>query len=143
MKVAKTVSNELVALDSSELTQFQAYINDVKPAGIKVTASSLNADEFRPVLTIKYDPILDPVDVRAGVEDAIRAWLDAVPFDAKYTRLALEDAIQAVPGVVGIIITILTSYSGLVPYVWTQEHTALAGYMVYDDQNSTITLTPA
>lgn len=141
VKVAKTGVSGLEKLDVVELPQFEAYIDKMKLAGVSLIASSLNADELIIDVEIEYDPILDPVDVESNVVAAIEDYLNNLPFDARFERLAFEDAIQGVDGVGGIIINSLTGVSGAVPVVFTQNYIAQAGYMTYDDVSSTLTMT--
>jgi hypothetical protein len=140
VKVAKTVSNALAALTNTELTSFRAYMAQMKPAGIPVICSSQNADLFRVNMEITYDAILPSATVLANVKAAINAYLAALPFDAKFRRLAFEDALQAVPGVLGIAINSMTGVQGLTQTAITQDYIAAAGYMTYDDLNSSISL---
>lgn len=144
VKVAKTATGGgLEPLTSGELTQFSAYMKKMKLAGVQLIASSLNADKLVMNVTIKYDPILAEATVESNVLAAITNYLSNLPFDAQFERLRFEDAIQAVEGVDEIIITSLTGVSGAVPTAFTQSYVAQAGYMVYDDVNSTLTMTPA
>ena len=141
LKVAQGI-DPLTPLSAQDLTEFTAYINQVKPAGIKVIVSSLNADTLRVDMTIGYDPILDPTDVEQAVIDAINAYLKSLPFDGRFTRLAFEDAIQAVTGVKTISPTTLEGFQGAVVSLISQEYVAQAGYMTFDEVQSNITLQP-
>jgi len=98
LKVAQG-ADPLTPLAPSDLTEFTAYVNQIKPAGIKVVVSSLNADTLQVNMTIGYDPILNPGVVSLDVETAIEEYLKSLPFEGRFTRLAVEDAIQAVAGV--------------------------------------------
>lgn len=141
VKVAKMGAMELEPLTAGELTQFTAYMNQRKFAGVSLNVSSLNADQLQVVITIKYDPILDQSVVLSNVEAAINTYLQALPFDGVFRRLGFEDALQAVEGVIGVELTTLTGVQGLNTTVFTQTYLAQAGYMNYDQTNSTITMT--
>lgn len=141
IKVAKTNAGNLVPLTSPELTAFTAYMNQIKPAGIQLDCSSLNADTFVVEMTITYNPIRLQADVQSDVEDAIKAYLKALPFDARFRRLAFEDALQAVDGVEQIDIVSMEGYQGIVATLITQEYVSAAGYMTWDQVNSSITYT--
>lgn len=132
----------LSPLIPADLTEFTAYVNQIKPAGIKVVVSSLNADTLVVNMAITYDPILNPVTVKSNVEAAIAAYLAALPFDGRFKRLAFEDAIQLVDGVKTIQANTLEGYQGAVVTLINQEYVTQAGYMTYDAILSTITLTP-
>lgn len=142
VKVAKTILDAPGPLTAAELSAFTAYMQQRKVEGTTVECVSLAADALRVVLEVQYNPILVPATVQADVEAAISAYAENLDFDARFKRLALEDALQAVSGVKGITITTLQGVSGGVVETFTQEYTAKAGYMTYDGANSTITLTP-
>lgn len=141
LKVAQGV-DPLTPLVSQDLLEFTSYINQIKPAGIKVVVSSLNADTFRVQMTIEYDPILDPSDVSDNVEAAIEAYLKALPFDGRFKRLAFEDALQAVAGVKIIDIASMEGLQGAVVTLIDNEYVAQAGYMVFDNILSNINYVP-
>ena len=141
IKVAKTVTNVLVALDAGELTQFDAYMHDIKFAGVFLNISSLNADALLAIMEVVYDPILDPLIVQANVIAAINTYISNLPFDANLKRIALVDQIQEVEGIIDVIIASLQGKQGLTIYEIDREYTPQAGYMIFDEGNSTITMT--
>ncbi len=140
VKVAKGTAI-LVPLSSPELAAFTAYMNDVKPAGISLSIISLNADTLRLVMEIGYDAIRPLADVQVDLENAIINYLKGLPFDGKFRRLAFEDTLQAVPGILTISTTSMLGFQGLVQTTILQEYVAGAGYMTWDEANSTITYT--
>jgi len=139
VKCAKTDQAGLAPLSTVELSAFTAYMDDVKPAGIKLICSSLNADELVVNMVITYDPIRIQAEVETEVEAAIAAYLTELPFDAKFRRLAFEDALQQVEGVEQIKLLSLEGVQGVVVSLIDQEYIASAGYMTFDSVNSTIT----
>lgn len=132
----------LTPLAQADLTEFTAYVNQVKPAGIKVVVSSLNADTLQVNMNVGYDPILNPSVVSLNVEAAINSYLKNLPFDGRFTRLAFEDAIQSVAGVKTISLVTLEGLQGAVVTLIDQEYVAQAGYMAFDSLLSSITYTP-
>lgn len=141
VKVAKGTL-VLEPLDAIELAAYTAYINQYKMAGIKVNVVSLNADQLQLSMIIGYDAIRPVADVQADVEEAIKSYLNSLPFDGRFRRLAFEDAIQQVEGVDTITIIGMVGLQGLVPELITQVYTAGAGYMEWDAVGSTISYTP-
>lgn len=141
VKVAKEVSAAPGPLSVIELAQFSAYLDDIKPAGILLQAASLQGDELRIEIEIGYNPLFDPAIILTDIEATIIAYLADLPFDSVVARLTLEDRLQAVEGVQTITVQSLKGVSGLVIETWTQTYQTKAGYIIYDDQNSTITMT--
>lgn len=102
IKVAKEDNGNLVALDSSELTAFDGYINNIKDAGVFSSVVSQNADLLKLEADIYYNSIIPIADIRAATEQAIVNYLINFPFDGIFRRTALVDAIQAVQGVIDV-----------------------------------------
>ncbi len=140
VKVAKDDgSGGLEALTSPELSGFESYINKRKVAGVQLVASSFDADDLQLDCVIGYDPIIPLATVQASVEAAVEAYLQALPFDSVFKRLALEDALQGLDGVETIDITSMVGVQGAQTVIIDQEYAARAGYMTLDLGNSNIT----
>ncbi len=104
VKVAKNDS-PLLPLNTDELNALIGYLDKVGFVGIPIDTVSLNADRFRFEGEIFYSGEFVESTVKQNVIEAIENYLDNVSienFDGIVTREKVIDAIQAVPGVVGI-----------------------------------------
>lgn len=102
LKVAKDSGGSPTALDSSELTSFEAYIQRVKFAGIRIKCISADADKMKVFAEIFYSPIANPVLIQQQVESAINNYFISLPFNGVIHIEKLRDAIQLVTGVVDV-----------------------------------------
>ena len=100
-----------VALAADVLTAFESYLNQRKPAGVIVEVGSYAPDRVRVFADVQYIPqvinaageLVEDTTVRP-VDDAIRAYLRNIEYGGVLNKTALVDAIQAVPGVVDIML---------------------------------------
>ncbi|WP_443937104.1 baseplate J/gp47 family protein [Pedobacter sp. MW01-1-1] len=107
IKVAKQVNNEPVVLTSNELDGVVDYVNDIRPAGTRITVSSLAADLIKVRLNVYYNANLTLEIVQANVEAAITNYLANIQFDGIFYVNKLIDAIQTVPGVINDQVNVL------------------------------------
>ncbi len=111
VKVAKEVNNEFEALNESELTNLKTYLQEIKDAGVKLTVISLLPDKLKLDITIRYNPLLfdeNGVCLRTGeepVKEAIKSYLNKLPFNGKLSLMKLIDEVQKVEGVEDLKIT--------------------------------------
>ena len=100
-------------LSEEERSAFQGYLNAITFAGIRLTASTGEAVAIQVAAKIQVDAQLMNADGTAvgstdkPVEQAIKAYLRDLPFNGIIRKTALVDAIQAVPGVLDVLITSL------------------------------------
>jgi hypothetical protein len=156
LKAAKEpVADEPEALSGSERDALEEYCRMIQPAGPTVTVLSLNADRLRLTATCYYDPLLinpDGTLISDGstrpVDDAIRAYLKAIPFNGVMSITHLIDAVQAVAGVNDFTVQTAEYRPGAsVSYtVINRVHETVSGYMREEDApyafEDTITYTP-
>jgi hypothetical protein len=153
MKVAKLDAGALVPLSNPERIAFAAYMVQVKMAGSILNILTAVPDLLKVNMTVYYDPlvmngsgqlILDTAV--KPVEDAIRGYLAALPFNGMYRNTSLVDAVQAAEGVENPVLTLVQAKYGLLPYeTITVEYEASAGHMIIDPANdlpATITYLP-
>lgn len=107
VKVAKEASGELEPLSVGEISGVSAYFDDIKDAGVQLQVRSVNGDHLRVTVDVYYDAtILDENGARLDgaanepVQDAIKGFLRAAPFDGEFVKAHLVDAMQTVPGVI-------------------------------------------
>ena len=144
------VAGEEGALNTTQFNAFQTYINEIKDAGTDILLISDVADQFKVTLEIFYDPLVLNPDgslILTGarpVESALENHVKSLPFNAKLNVNALIDDLQAAPGVIDPSLTELQAKSAIASYAVVQrQYTPYAGHYAWDDNNSTITYTPA
>jgi hypothetical protein len=111
IKVAKLVNGLLEPLTAPELLAFKAYMSRIKDAGVRLEITSTVADYLKLNIRVKYNPLvltntgarIDGVSV-TPVADAIRNYLNNLPFNGVLSLQKLTDAIQVVDGVADLAI---------------------------------------
>jgi len=100
------------ALSAAELSAFDSYLRQCKPAGVLLQTDSFNPDQVRVSVTVQYNPqvinsdgqlIADPSIY--PVEDAINAYLAGIVYGGALNKTKLVDAIQAAGGVVDVVLS--------------------------------------
>lgn len=103
LKVAKAGPAPLTA---DEKAAFIAYLHEIKDAGVRIDVISEQGDYLKLDMVIYYDPLLinangeSKADGTRVVEQAIKDYIENIPFNGEFRKNELEDAIQAVDGVV-------------------------------------------
>lgn len=103
LKVAKAGPAPLTA---DEKAAFIAYLHEIKDAGVRIDVISEQGDYLKLDMVIYYDPLLINADGESKadgakvVEQAINEYIENIPFNGEFRKNELEDAIQAVDGVV-------------------------------------------
>ncbi|MCW3120700.1 MAG: hypothetical protein JWQ38_192 [Flavipsychrobacter sp.] len=140
IKVAKSNSGSLAKL-GTDLPAFQAYMTRIKDAGVRLQITSDDPDTLQLALGIYYDPlILDNTGARLDgtsatpVKDAIRSFLENLPFNGLFVLNYLIKALQSIEGVrIGEVVTAQAQY-GLLPYTNIPvEYLPDSGYMALDE----------
>ena len=141
VKVAKDDgSGGLTPLSPSELLAVDAFVGMIKDAGTVHTSLSLYADLLKLLGTIIYNPLLGLPAIQTAVTAAINAYLRNLPFNGKVNINSLMDAIQAVPGVVGVVLpTFDAADAGGLYSTYGYDYQTLAGYIVEDPANTFVT----
>jgi hypothetical protein len=107
IKAATTNGTDLSPLDqTTQLPALRAYIDRIADAGVDIEVDSKDAERLMLSLTIYYNPLilgangsrLDGTDPKP-VPNAIRAYLQNLPFNGLFVLAHLVDALQAVEGV--------------------------------------------
>ena len=103
LKVAKAGPAPLTA---DEKAAFVAYLHEIKDAGVRIDVISENGDYLKLQMVIYYNPLVINANGESKatgnkvVEDAIKNYIENIPFNGEFRKNELEDAIQAVDGVV-------------------------------------------
>lgn len=95
-----------VPLDAAEFAAFFDYMSDIKDAGVALLVRNVNPDRLKLIVDIYYDPtVISSNGARLDgqtatpVKDGVDGFLAAVPFDGRFVKSHLVDALQRVPGV--------------------------------------------
>lgn len=99
IKVAGEEGGRRCKLDDESEAQLAAYIAEIKDAGVRTALVNTDPDRFSCQVDIYYDPMIVAETVEAACREAIRTYIENLPFNGEYTNMALVDAIQTVEGV--------------------------------------------
>lgn len=151
IKIAKEDSGgELTPLISAEYDAFEAYINEVKDAGVNLEIVNSPADRLVIHADIYYDAlVLDASGNRVDgtgnnvVKSGIKSYLRQLPFDGVLVKSHLVDFLQNIEGVyVPEIRLMQASQSGASALQTVDiQYNPFSGFLAIDDQTSDLTLT--
>lgn len=133
LKIASGEVGSLAPVSADELTQFKAYINQIKDAGVKYNVINQAGDDFACKLVVYYNATLLESDMRTAILAAIEAYLQGLPFNGEYSNMALIDAIQTVEGVE--IADFKKATYGVDSVAINEKATPTAGYFTYTEAN--------
>ena len=139
LKIAGEESGRPKKLDASQKAAFEAYLHEYKDAGVRVDVTSEQGDYLRLSLDVYYNPLLltatgqSKSDGTYPVEDAIKNYIEQLPFNGEYRNNALVDAIQQTTGVVMVQLHSAAQSVDNVTYNPVAAFcTPFAGYFEYD-----------
>ncbi|MDP1812328.1 MAG: hypothetical protein Q8K66_13080 [Sediminibacterium sp.] len=146
IKVAKQVAGLPAQLSIDELTAFSFYVEKIKFSGVKINKDSLPADNLKLLIDIWYDPLVLKSDgsridglVVNPVKDAIKGYLNQLPFNGEYANTRLTDYLQKVDGVGLPVIKSAQAKYGLLAFAGIDEkYIPDAGYLTIADADLTI-----
>ncbi|HYH14170.1 MAG TPA: hypothetical protein VD794_03055 [Flavisolibacter sp.] len=124
IKVATHNGTDLQKLTADQLTSLKAYFARVKDAGVNpLVVTTDDADALKLSLRIKYNPlVLNAMGGRIDgttatpIQEAIKNFLENLPFNGVFSVQALVDAIQAVEGVEDLSIDLVQTKYGALPF---------------------------
>lgn len=99
IKVAGEEGGRRCKLDTETERQLAAYIAEIKDAGVRPALVNADPDRFNCEVDIYYDPMLVAQTVETACREAIREYIENLPFNGEYTNMALVDTLQSVEGV--------------------------------------------
>jgi hypothetical protein len=113
IKVATESAGVKQPLSAEQLAGLKAYIKEVKDAGVRVDIINAPACYLTLSMKIYYDPmVLDATGKNIStsaaeetVKNAIKSYIENLPFNGEYSNMALTDVIQQVEGVKIVEIT--------------------------------------
>lgn len=135
IKVAASSGAGLVALDNDQVAGLVSYVKLVRFAGTRFAVISGDGDVIRINAEVFYQGVFTLSVVQAAVEAAILAYLQGLPFNGEYRNSSLVDVVQAVPGVVDVVLeSVQTKSAPSDDYqAIDRNHIPLYGYYVVDD----------
>ena len=86
-------------LDAETEAQLAAYIAEIKDAGVRTALVNIDPDRFNCEADVYYDPMLVAETVESACREAVRNYIENLPFNGEYTNMALVDALQTLDGV--------------------------------------------
>lgn len=99
IKVAGEKGGRRCPLDAETESQLKAYIAEIKDAGVRTSLVNIAPDRFNCELDIYFDPMLLASAVESTCREAIRNYIENLPFNGEYTNMALVDQLQKIDGV--------------------------------------------
>lgn len=149
IKVATETGGVKAPISADQLAGLNQYITEVKDAGVRVDIINEPASKLRLSIDIYYNPMvlsstgLHFANGNYPVKEAIKAYIENLPFNGEYRNSALIDTLQEVDGVViPELISAEESYDGENYTTVNTKAVPYAGYYVYEDENITINYTP-
>lgn len=141
-------SGSPTALSADELTAFDSYLHERKPAGVLLQSASYDPDQVQVAVTVQYNPqVLSPdgqLIAEPGtypVEDAINAYLKGIIYGGALNKTKLVDAIQAAAGVIDVSLTgvsVKTAAESTFTPVAGNNYTSVGGSFVSNNLRSGI-----
>lgn len=105
VKIATEQGGELQPISTGQKASFEAYMNEIKDAGVKITTINYLPDILKLHMKIYRDPLVlneNGMSILTGekpVEKAIKEYLKQLPFNGELVLAHLVDALQKVEGV--------------------------------------------
>lgn len=82
-----------------QYTALKAYINQIKDAGVRFELINKAPNKFTCEIEVHYDAMQPRGTVETLVREAIKNYLQNLPFNGEYSNMALVDIVQVLPGV--------------------------------------------
>lgn len=111
IKIATEKDAELQPISDEQKTAFDAYIQEIKDAGVKITVINYLPDVLELKMQIYYDPLVLTSDgtsiqtAKKPVEIALKEFLKELPFNGELILQSLVDRLQTTEGVKIVNIT--------------------------------------
>ncbi len=85
--------------EGEQYTALQAYIDQIKDAGVRYNLVNKYPNEFTCKLEVHYNALKVEAEMDASIRSAIKEYIQNLPFNGEYTNMALVDALQELEGV--------------------------------------------
>lgn len=139
---------QLTKITTPQYNAFVGYINEVKDAGVPIEVVNFDGDRLQLSINVYYDgQILGANGARldgdndAPLQMAINAFLTNMPFDGRFVRAKLIDALQLVDGVktVEMVSALGRKYDVTTWTVIDAYYSPYAGWLkIYDEQTDLV-----
>ena len=107
VKVAKgKTQNELGSLTEQERKQFEAYMNKIKPAGVKIEVESQIADQVIVGANVFFNPIFSEDDIKDKLIKAIHEYCSHIDFGGQLNQNDMINRIRQEEGIEDFVIDI-------------------------------------
>lgn len=149
LKVSKLSAGMPEPLTTPEKTAFEYYLDRMKPAGIKTEVISLAGDLLWPTVNVYYRGELNASSLRTEIIAALNQYVATIDYNGRLYLSAFKDAIQAVSGVVDVVLVSVKVKSSL-DLTFTpinRVHESVSGYYLFSvdhplTSTDQITMTP-
>lgn len=149
IKVATSDGTTKQPLSADQLNGLKAYIAEVKDAGVRVEIINEAACRLQLSMVVYYDQmVLDGTGqnihtAEHPVDDAIRSYIENLPFNGEYSNTALTDVLQQVEGVrIPEILSAAESFDGVNYTPIDVKAIPYSGYYIFEPSNITIDYRP-
>lgn len=147
LKIATGKEGDRQPLTPTQLTAFKNYLNAYQYAGVRVVVINDLPDDIKLTIDIYYDALVLDYEGKlldgtgdTSIQDAIRNYLNNLPFNGMYTNQGLVDVLQRLNGVEVAELKSASSRYGV--YTSFTEinarEIAHAGYYQITDENLTL-----
>ncbi|MBL8002402.1 MAG: hypothetical protein JNL05_10610 [Flavobacteriales bacterium] len=131
VKAAKAAGTGLAKLDPPERQALDDYFQELRPP-VYVTVISADADKLRLSGTVVYDAQAILLGVQAGVDAAVRTYLQTLEFGGVLRLTDLKAAMLAVTGVVDVQFSLVEARSTGAWATISRIYHSYAGHMAID-----------
>ncbi|OJJ18039.1 hypothetical protein BKI52_29755 [marine bacterium AO1-C] len=143
IKVAKGATQaSLSPLSEAEEQQFTAYLNKMKPAGVKINAQSLTADQIQITAEVFFNPLFARDTITTRLITAVNDYCSNIDFGGQLNRNDLIGRVRQEEGIDDFIISQLQVVQNNTTVTVSRAQELVAGYAVFDNTNSAFTYTP-
>lgn len=129
----KVSGNDYEPLDEVQKASFEAYMNALKFAGVKLSISSLQSDDLSLKIHIWRNRLLMPKEDDSVLKTAIDDYLNNIRYGGTFNKTRLMDAVQNVQGVEDVTIEncVFTAHdsAGTETNLQTQNYRPIAGHI--------------
>lgn len=145
IKVATEENGKKKPLTVEQLAGLREYLAEVKDAGVRVDITNERACKLKLQLDVYYNPMIigsdgvNHLSSKNDIVEAIRGYIENLPFNGEYRNSSLIDALQAVEGVeIPELNSASESYDGVNFTAITAKAQPYSGYYEFDEDLITI-----
>lgn len=136
IKIAGEGNGGLSQLTAEQVENVQAYIGEIKDAGVVVNVTSTAAEAFSCVVKLYYNGSMTQDTLISECKATIKNYVTNLPFNGEYSNMALIDALQTLTAV-----EVVTDVTAKADDTSINVYVPTAGYFAVDDEDITIQAT--